>query len=314
MLSPDGKVSDSHGMDDIGDAKSLVGKTMAEARKLVIKEFEARGHFEGAKPHRHSVKHSDRSKAVIEPYLSDQWFVKVTDERLAGSANAALVESQNNKAASSAAMLGAGAVARSTRLYAKTYEQWHDNIRDWCISRQLWWGRQFRYDTRVPGENPRTSCRSARTRSTVTGRFQNDPPCRTNLRGQMPRSSVHRLSSPRHLLMTCRSRLSSSTSPANTPSSQETSPIWFGNSSRKASPKTPTSSTPGSPPPSGRSPRSAGPIPPPSTPSRTQTCSRCSTRRAFWYRREIITSRGWYQLLHRRGSCNVPSATCLHPR
>ncbi|MBX3385455.1 MAG: valine--tRNA ligase [Phycisphaeraceae bacterium] len=162
MMSPDGKVSDGHGMDSIGDAKVLVGKTMAEARKMVVKEFEARGLFEGAKPHRHSVKHSDRSKAVIEPYLSDQWFVKVTDERLAGSANAALVESQRttkqqSSKAASAQGAGDGSLAFHPPRYAKTYEQWHTNIRDWCISRQLWWGHRIPVWTReytLSGENP----------------------------------------------------------------------------------------------------------------------------------------------------------------
>jgi valyl-tRNA synthetase len=47
----------------------------------VVEEFKARGLLEAIKPYRHSVKHSDRSKAIIEPYLSDQWYVKVTDPR-----------------------------------------------------------------------------------------------------------------------------------------------------------------------------------------------------------------------------------------
>ncbi|MDX2131409.1 MAG: valine--tRNA ligase [Planctomycetota bacterium] len=152
MMSPDGKVSASHGWTDIGDAHLFVGKSMRDARKLVVREFEARGLLEGQKPHRHSVKHSDRSKAIIEPYLSDQWYVKVTDPRLAARANAALA-SQQRSAASSAP---AGASASDSSLdagdgtmrffparYAKTFEHWHDNIRDWCISRQLWWGHRI---------------------------------------------------------------------------------------------------------------------------------------------------------------------------
>ncbi len=91
MLAPDGRVSDKHGWSDVGDAHIFVGKKREEARKLVKQEFEARGLFEGSKPHRHSVKHSDRSKAIIEPYLSDQWYVKVTDPRMAQAANEALV-------------------------------------------------------------------------------------------------------------------------------------------------------------------------------------------------------------------------------
>ncbi|MDX2119270.1 MAG: valine--tRNA ligase [Planctomycetota bacterium] len=146
MMSPDGRVSDKHGWTDIGDAHIFVGKTMAEARKLVVKEFEARGWFEKQVPYRHSVKHSDRSKAVIEPYLSDQWYVKVTDPRMAASANAAMVKGQRTSAPQSGDRTPAahdGAMTFHPERYAKTYEQWHDNIRDWCISRQLWWGHRI---------------------------------------------------------------------------------------------------------------------------------------------------------------------------
>ncbi len=146
MMSPDGKVSDVHGWSDVGDAHLFVGKAMREARKLVVKEFEARGLLEGQKPHRHSVKHSDRSKAVIEPYLSDQWYVKVTDPRLAASANAALAPEQREKAPDAGQPSvgnGDGTMRFFPARYAKTYEQWHDNIRDWCISRQLWWGHRI---------------------------------------------------------------------------------------------------------------------------------------------------------------------------
>jgi valyl-tRNA synthetase len=101
VMAPDGSISDTHGWSDPGDAHLFVGKKREDARKLVIKEFQARtvGNeplFEGSKPHRHSVKHSDRSKAIIEPYLSDQWYVKVTDPRLAKAANEALAASQRS--------------------------------------------------------------------------------------------------------------------------------------------------------------------------------------------------------------------------
>ncbi len=97
VMAPDATISDKHGWSDIGDAHIFVGKKREEARKLVVKYFD--DHFvpgtsekllEQVKPYRHSVKHSDRSKAIVEPYLSDQWYVKVTDARLAGAANEAL--------------------------------------------------------------------------------------------------------------------------------------------------------------------------------------------------------------------------------
>ncbi len=99
VMAPDGSISDKHGWTDVNGAHIFVGKKREDARKLVIQEFKARtvGNeplFEGSTPHRHSVKHSDRSKAIVEPYLSDQWYVRVTDRRLAACANAALTPEQ----------------------------------------------------------------------------------------------------------------------------------------------------------------------------------------------------------------------------
>jgi len=137
VMAPDGSISGKHGWTDIGDARLFVGLSREDARKKVVAEFKSHGLLEGTKPHRHSVKHSDRSKAIIEPYLSDQWYVKVTDPRMAQSANAPL---------------RAGDLQFHPARYAKTYEQWHDNIRDWCISRQLWWGHRVPVWTLAAGE------------------------------------------------------------------------------------------------------------------------------------------------------------------
>ena len=94
IMAPDGSISDKHGWSDVGDAHLFVGLSREEARKKVVAEFKARGLLEGTRPYRHSVKHSERSKAIVEPYLSDQWYVKVTDERMAAAANRALVGEQ----------------------------------------------------------------------------------------------------------------------------------------------------------------------------------------------------------------------------
>lgn len=152
MLAPDGSVSDKHGWTDVGDAHLFVGLPREKARKKVLEEFKARTVDNSSvpllaetKPYRHSVKHSDRSKAIIEPYLSDQWYVKVTDDRLAPAANRALVAEQSSKQQSSKQQIranGDGELKFYPARYAKTYEQWHDGIRDWCISRQLWWGHR----------------------------------------------------------------------------------------------------------------------------------------------------------------------------
>jgi valyl-tRNA synthetase len=154
MMSPDGRVSDKHGWDGAKMPPEFLGKKMEEARKLVVEEFTKLGLFEGAKPTRHSKKFSDRSKAVVEPYLSDQWYVRVTDPKMAQTANAALVPEQRTTSTPGGTgfqPVPTGLKARPTDgelsffppRYAKTYEHWHDNIRDWCISRQLWWGHRI---------------------------------------------------------------------------------------------------------------------------------------------------------------------------
>ncbi|MFM9996523.1 MAG: valine--tRNA ligase [Phycisphaerales bacterium] len=152
IFAPDASISDKHGWDDVGDAHLFVGLSREEARKKVVMEFKARGLCERVVPYRHSVKHSDRSKAAIEPYLSDQWYVKVTDDRMKGAALRAAEKTAKqpaaagelrSKAADEARGAGDGALQFHPERYAKTYRSWHENIRDWCISRQLWWGHRI---------------------------------------------------------------------------------------------------------------------------------------------------------------------------
>jgi len=143
IFAPDGRISDKHGWTDVGSAAVYVGKKREEVRKLVVEEFKSRGGLEKTTPHRHSVKHSDRSKAIIEPYLSDQWYVKVTDERMAPAANAALVPEQRTSPQRTKSAPTDGQMTFHPARYSKTFEQWHDGIRDWCISRQLWWGHRI---------------------------------------------------------------------------------------------------------------------------------------------------------------------------
>jgi len=100
IFAPDASVSDKHGWTDIGDAGFLLGLDRFEARKAIVKRFEEMGVLAEKKPYRHSVSHSDRSKAIIEPYLSDQWYVKVTDDRMRGNALRAMAESQRSSEAS----------------------------------------------------------------------------------------------------------------------------------------------------------------------------------------------------------------------
>lgn len=97
-----------------------------EARKVLVEELQASEILVKIEPHKLKVPRGDRSGAVIEPYLTDQWYVAV--ESLAKPAIEA-VES--------------GEIKFVPENWNKTYYQWMNNIQDWCISRQLWWGHRI---------------------------------------------------------------------------------------------------------------------------------------------------------------------------
>ncbi|MCA9309884.1 MAG: class I tRNA ligase family protein, partial [Phycisphaerales bacterium] len=145
VMAEDGSISDQHGWDDVGDAHLFVGLSREEARKKVLHEFEARGLLEEIRPYTHSVGHSYRSHVPIEPWLSDQWYVKVTDDRLRGAALRAMAPEQRTSDIFRARPDNPddGQLHFHPARYARTFEVWHEGLRDWCISRQLWWGHQI---------------------------------------------------------------------------------------------------------------------------------------------------------------------------
>jgi valyl-tRNA synthetase len=152
VLAPDASISDQHGWDREARGENghiFVGKSREEARRLVVKEFESRALLEATKPYQHSIGHSYRSHVAIEPYLSDQWYVKVTDDSLVGEAQRALADEQRSTDTYTARRHKGTEAQSDGKLrffperYAKSYESWHDNLRDWCISRQLWWGHRI---------------------------------------------------------------------------------------------------------------------------------------------------------------------------
>ena len=100
--------------------------TVSEARKKIVEDLEAKGQLEKAEEYSHEVGRCERCHTIIEPQISLQWFVKT--KPLAKKAIAA-VKTKKTK------ILPA--------MFEKTYFQWMENIRDWCISRQLWWGQQI---------------------------------------------------------------------------------------------------------------------------------------------------------------------------
>lgn len=152
VMAPDASISDKHGWTDIGDAGFLLGKSREEARKLVVEWFKKHGLLEDVKDYKHSVGHSYRSHVPIEPYLSDQWYCKVEDAKLRGAALLAISDDQYEGSARARLTTEVGDEGRGEwegklkfypARYAKTFQTWHENLRDWCISRQLWWGHRI---------------------------------------------------------------------------------------------------------------------------------------------------------------------------
>lgn len=104
-----------------------IGKDRFVVREEIAKELEAIGSLEKVEIHLNKVGTSERTKAVIEPRLSDQWFLKM--EELAKPAIKAVLETEE--------------VKLYPNRFNNTYRHWMENIRDWNISRQLWWGQQI---------------------------------------------------------------------------------------------------------------------------------------------------------------------------
>lgn len=118
IMTPDGKINENGGR--------FTGMTMLEAREAVVGAMKELGYLEKIEPHVNRVGVSYRSKATIEPYLSKQWFVRM--EGFAAKLRAAVTD---------------GKVKLIPKAWESTYFHWIDNLRDWCISRQLWWGHRI---------------------------------------------------------------------------------------------------------------------------------------------------------------------------
>ena len=112
--------------DMTAEAGPYEGLDRFECRKAVVKDLEQQGLLVKIEPYQHSVGHCYRCKTVVEPNLSKQWFVSV--KPLAKKAIAA-VES--------------GETRIIPDMWTNTYYDWMNNIRDWCVSRQIWWGHQI---------------------------------------------------------------------------------------------------------------------------------------------------------------------------
>ena len=122
----DGNADFLEGSEVPAETMALHGLDRFEARKRIVEMFEAQGLLEKIEPHTHQVPHGDRSDVVIEPWLTEQWYVNAAE--LAKPAIAAVEK---------------GDTAFVPKNWEKTYYEWMRNIQPWCISRQLWWGHQI---------------------------------------------------------------------------------------------------------------------------------------------------------------------------
>jgi valyl-tRNA synthetase len=125
ILNPDGTLN--------AEAGKYAGMDRVKAREAVVKEMEALGFYEGKEDRLIPLKYSDRSKTPIEPYLSDQWFVQMGDR----------TDKKPGLAQMSMDAVTKGRVKFFPERYARSYLDWLGEKRDWCISRQLWWGHRI---------------------------------------------------------------------------------------------------------------------------------------------------------------------------
>ncbi|MCX7701004.1 MAG: valine--tRNA ligase [Gemmataceae bacterium] len=124
ILNPDGTINSNGG--------KYQGMDRYQAREAVVADMEALGYFEGREDRMIPLAYSDRSKTPIEPYLSDQWFVRMGDD-----------DGKPGLAQLAMDAVTSGRVRFFPERYQQTYLEWLAEKRDWCISRQLWWGHRI---------------------------------------------------------------------------------------------------------------------------------------------------------------------------
>ncbi|MFM0051407.1 valine--tRNA ligase [Caballeronia grimmiae] len=131
ILTLDAKINDNA-------PEKYRGMDRFEARKQVVADLEALGLLDSVKPHKLMVPRGDRTGVVIEPMLTDQWFVAMTKPAPEGTFHPGKSITET-----SLDVVRSGQIKFVPENWTTTYYQWLENIQDWCISRQLWWGHQI---------------------------------------------------------------------------------------------------------------------------------------------------------------------------
>ena len=115
------------------DAGPYAGMDRFECRDAIVRDLDERGHLVKIEPHTHSVGHCERCDTIIEPLISLQWFMAVNKEYSEGK----------SIAGEALRVVNEGLIQFAPQRFTRDYVNWMENIRDWCISRQLWWGHRI---------------------------------------------------------------------------------------------------------------------------------------------------------------------------
>ena len=119
IFNPDGSINDNA-------PQSYIGLDRFEARKKIVKEIDSLGLLDKINEYTHNVGYSERTDAIVEPYLSNQWYIKM-----------------DTFAKEALSVVEKGKIKFYPSRWTKIYNHWLNNIKDWCISRQLWWGHRI---------------------------------------------------------------------------------------------------------------------------------------------------------------------------